>query len=319
MKLQAITEEEVTTLKAKTARGLFKEGFQNIVRNRMVSLISISTVFLSLTLFSIFYIVVNNVEYNIDAMQGRVELNAFLNNDVSQDRIKEIKDRILKNDNVKSVEFTSSTEGLKEYKDTLKKDGDEEMIKILEESSSEEQNPIPSSFSIKTKDSSKNQQVKQELTKYKEIYKVNDGNLVTNFLNKISRYTKISGTGIMALLSVICIILISNTIKVAVLLRRKEISIIKYIGATNNYIRLPFISEGLIIGATGAILSLITVSAVYTYANPQIMIVMKSLMDGFVLMDLKSLICSLAPITIIAGSVIGILGSLLSIRKYMNV
>ena len=319
MKLQAITEEEVTTLKAKTARGLFKEGFQNIVRNRMVSLISISTVFLSLTLFSIFYIVVNNVEYNIDAMQGRVELNAFLNNDVSQDRIKEIKDRILKNDNVKSVEFTSSTEGLKEYKDTLKKDGDEEMIKILEESSSEEQNPIPSSFSIKTKDSSKNHQVKQELTKYKEIYKVNDGNLVTNFLNKISRYTKISGTGIMALLSVICIILISNTIKVAVLLRRKEISIIKYIGATNNYIRLPFISEGLIIGATGAILSLITVSAVYTYANPQIMIVMKSLMDGFVLMDLKSLICSLAPITIIAGSVIGILGSLLSIRKYMNV
>ena len=319
MKLQAITEEEVTTLKAKTARGLFKEGFQNIVRNRMVSLISISTVFLSLTLFSIFYIVVNNVEYNIDAMQGRVELNAFINNDVSQDRIKEIKDRILKNDNVKSVEFTSSTEGLKEYKDTLKKDGDEEMIKILEESSSEEQNPIPSSFSIKTKDSSKNQQVKQELTKYKEIYKVNDGNLVTNFLNKISRYTKISGTGIMALLSVICIILISNTIKVAVLLRRKEISIIKYIGATNNYIRLPFISEGLIIGATGAILSLITVSAVYTYANPQIMIVMKSLMDGFVLMDLKSLICSLAPITIIAGSVIGILGSLLSIRKYMNV
>ena len=319
MKLQAITEEEVTTLKAKTARGLFKEGFQNIVRNRMVSLISISTVFLSLTLFSIFYIVVNNVEYNIDAMQGRVELNAFLNNDVSQDRIKEIKDRILKNHNVKSVEFTSSTEGLKEYKDTLKKDGDEEMIKILEESSSEEQNPIPSCFSIKTKDSSKNQQVKQELTKYKEIYKVNDGNLVTNFLNKISRYTKISGTGIMALLSVICIILISNTIKVAVLLRRKEISIIKYIGATNNYIRLPFISEGLIIGATGAILSLITVSAVYTYANPQIMIVMKSLMDGFVLMDLKSLICSLAPITIIAGSVIGILGSLLSIRKYMNV
>ncbi|MDD6770257.1 MAG: permease-like cell division protein FtsX [Inconstantimicrobium porci] len=306
-------------MKAKTARGLFKEGFQNIVRNRMVSLISISTVFLSLTLFSIFYIVVNNVEYNIDAMQGRVELNAFLNNDVSQDRIKEIKDRILKNDNVKSVEFTSSTEGLKEYKDTLKKDGDEEMIKILEESSSEEQNPIPSCFSIKTKDSSKNQQVKQELTKYKEIYKVNDGNLVTNFLNKISRYTKISGTGIMALLSVICIILISNTIKVAVLLRRKEISIIKYIGATNNYIRLPFISEGLIIGATGAILSLITVSAVYTYANPQIMIVMKSLMDGFVLMDLKSLICSLAPITIIAGSVIGILGSLLSIRKYMNV
>ena len=91
-------------MKAKTARGLFKEGFQNIVRNRMVSLISISTVFLSLTLFSIFYIVVNNVEYNIDAMQGRVELNAFLNNDVSQDRIKEIKDRILKNDNVKSVE-----------------------------------------------------------------------------------------------------------------------------------------------------------------------------------------------------------------------
>lgn len=306
-------------MKAKTARGLFKEGFQNIVRNRMVSIISISTVFLSLTLFSIFYMVVNNVEYNIDAMQGRVELNAFLNNDVSEDRIKEIKDGISKIDNVKSVEFTSSTEGLKEYKDTLKKDGDEEMMKILEESSSEEQNPIPSSFSIKTKDSAKNQQVKQQLAKYKEIYKVNDGNLVTNFLNKISRYTKISGSGIMALLSVICIILISNTIKVAVLLRRKEISIIKYIGATNNYIRLPFISEGLIIGATGAILSLITVSAVYTYANAQIMTVMNSLMDGFVLMNLKSLIFNLAPITIIAGSVIGILGSLLSIRKYMNV
>lgn len=306
-------------MKVKTAKGLFKEGLQNMIRNRAVSVISISTVFLSLTIFSIFFIVIKNIEYNIDAMKGRVELTAFFENNVKEDRIKEIKDKVLKNSNVQSVEFTSSKEGLEQYKEDLEAEGDKEMMKILEESSSESQNPIPSSLTVKTKDSSKNSDVKKILISYDEIYKVNDGNLVTDFLDKISKFVKAAGITLLVILSVICVILISNTIKVAVLLRRKEIGIIKYIGATNNYIRLPFLSEGFIIGIIGAILSICTVSAIYVYAEPKILSSLNVLMDNFVLMNIKLLIPSISLITLLAGSIIGVIGSLVSIRKYMNV
>lgn len=306
-------------MKVKTARNLVIEGAQNLVRNRVVSLVSISTIFLSLTLFSIFYIGVMTIEDNIKNLQGKVEISAFLDNNVDEVRIEDIQKDILSMEGVKSIEYISSEQGYEDYSRSLKEDGDEEMMRILEESTSEELNPIPSSINITTTDSSKNSAIKKELENFEEIYKISDGNLITDFLNKVSRYAKISGTILMAILSVICVFLIANTIKVAVLMRKKEISIIKYIGATNNYIRLPFISEGFFIGFIGAALSLIIIGISYRYCEPYIISSLNELMDGGTVIPLSMIIGKLIPATMAFGCGIGIVGSLVSMRKYLNV
>lgn len=306
-------------MKVKTARNLVIEGAQNLVRNRVVSLVSISTIFLSLTLFSIFYIGVMTIEDNIKNLQGKVEISAFLDNNVDEVRIEDIQKDILSMEGVKEIEYISSEQGYEDYSRSLKEDGDEEMMRILEESTSEELNPIPSSINITTTDSSKNSAIKKELENVEEIYKISDGNLITDFLNKVSRYAKISGTILMAILSVICVFLIANTIKVAVLMRKKEISIIKYIGATNNYIRLPFISEGFFIGFIGAALSLIIIGISYRYCEPYIMASLNELMDGGTVIPLSMIIGKLIPATMAFGCGIGIVGSLVSMRKYLNV
>lgn len=306
-------------MKVKTARNLVIEGAQNLVRNRVVSLVSISTIFLSLTLFSIFYIGVMTIEDNIKNLQGKVEISAFLDNNIDEVRIEDIQKDILSMEGVKEIEYISSEQGYEDYSRSLKEDGDEEMMRILEESTSEELNPIPSSINITTTDSSKNSAIKKELENVEEIYKISDGNLITDFLNKVSRYAKISGTILMAILSVICVFLIANTIKVAVLMRKKEISIIKYIGATNNYIRLPFISEGFFIGFIGAALSLIIIGISYRYCEPYIMASLNELMDGGTVIPLSMIIGKLIPATMAFGCGIGIVGSLVSMRKYLNV
>lgn len=314
-----IMQKEAILLKVKTAQNLVKEGFQNLVRNRVVSLISISTILLSLVLFSVFYISVITVEDNINNLQGKVEISAFIDNTVDNDRILEIQEEIAAIDGVKSLEHISSEQGYDDYLDSLKKDGDKEMMRILEESTSEEMNPIPVSINISTVDSSKNIEIKKSLESIPEIYKVNDGNLITDFLNKISMYSKIAGTVIMTILSVICVFLIANTIKVAVLMRKKEINIIKYIGATNNYIRLPFIAEGFFIGLIGSVLSLAVVSIMYKTSNVHIINALNSLMDGATVPSLGRIILSLTPITIAFGCGIGVIGSIVSMRKYLKV
>lgn len=306
-------------LKAKTVRGLFKEGFENIFKNRLVSVVAITTVFVSLIIFGVFYLGVNVINENINNMQGQVEIVAFLEDNLEESKIDEIKGKIEAIENVNSVKYISSEEGLDEYKESFINDGDEEMAKILEESATDEKNPIPASFSITTIDSAKNTTVKEAVSSFQEIYRVNDGNVVTTFLNRINRYAKIIGTGLMIALTVVSMILISNSIKIAVFIRKKEISIIKYIGATNNYIRLPFIIEGFLIGTIGALLSGVVLTVTYNIAKPSIIASGSELMNGFTMPAIGSILVVLIPIMIAIGAGIGVIGSLMSIRKYLKV
>lgn len=306
-------------LKAKTARGLFKEGFENIFKNRLVSIVAITTVFISLTIFGVFYLGINIINENINNMQDQVEIIAFLENDLEESEIDDMKGKIEAIENVNSVKYISSEEGLYDYKESFINDGDEEMAKILEESATEETNPIPASFSIATIDPTKNATVKDAVSSFQEIYRVNDGNVVTTFLNRINRYAKIIGTGLMVALTVVSMILISNSIKIAVFIRKKEISIIKYIGATNNYIRLPFIIEGLLIGTIGALLSGVVLTVTYNLAKPSIITAGSELMNGFTMPAIGSMLVVLIPIMIAIGAGIGVVGSLVSIRKYLRV
>lgn len=306
-------------MKANTVKHLVVEGFKNILSNRLVSLAAIVTVFISLSILGIFYSMINIVNVNVEALQQKVELVAFLNEDVSEERAMEIGEEIKNISTVNKVDFVSSEKGLESYKEGFEKEEDKEMQRILNDIENEGSNPIPASLSVQTKDPKANGAIKKELAKYNEIYRVSDGNLVAELLNSINSAVKAGGFVLMIVLSIASILLISSAIKVAVFVRRREIGIIKYIGATDNYVRLPFIIEGISIGVIGAILSTLTLSISYFALRTSLLRTMESLMSGFILPSLPILLQTLIPIMLVISLGIGVIGSFVSLKKYLHV
>lgn len=306
-------------MKLKTAKSLFKEGVENIFKNSFLSVVAISTVVISLTIFGMFYLTLQVINENVHNMKESVNIIAFLENDTEEARISELEKEIENIENVKSVRYISKDEGLENYKENLIDEGDEEMIKIIEESVADEENPIPASFSISTESSEANSEIKDNLSSFDEVYKVNDGSIITDFLGVINKYIKNIAVVLMGILLFMTVILISNSIKVAVCFRRKEISIIKYIGATNNYIRLPFVIEGFLIGTVGTLISTIVLIGLYDVITPIIMSTGSELINGFTMPQIAPIMIILIPVMFIIGAGVGIIGSLVSIKKHLKV
>ena len=198
-------------------------------------------------------------------------------------------------------------------------DNDEEMKRIVEVVSDNKENPIPGSFSIKVKGSEFIKKVSNEVSKYDEIYKIDNGNLITKFLTKTSSVVKVIGIGVMSFLLVAAVFLIANSIKISVFVRKQEISIIKYIGATNSYVRLPFIIEGVIMGIIGAVISVIVISIGYLLLEDNIINYIGIVNYNNIIPSISNLILKLMSIEVVIASVIGVIGSCISIRKYLNV
>ena len=304
-------------MKLRTVRQLCVDGVINIFRNRLVSFVSFVTILISLTIFSSFFVIINVSKANIDNLQDEVEVVAFIENETDENRIKKIKKEVEELSIVENVNYVSAEEGIEKYKESFEEEGDSEMERIINQVVENGRNPVPASLEIKLVDNSKNKELKEELSKYEEIYKVNDSNIITSVLSSINKTVKIAGGIAIAVLGCASVLLIMNTIKISLYTRKKEIGIMKYIGATNNFIRFPFIIEGSIIGLVGAVLSIGIVSGVYSLivSNSSSNLIMSSL----VYPDTLSLIFMIAPFTFLIAIVMGVAGSWLSIKKYLKV
>ena len=302
-------------MKLKTIRRLVKEGAKNIITHRLMAFASIVTVMISLIIFGAFYITINLTDKLVENMKDSVEIMAFINDDVSEDDIDSIKNSISKIAEVENVIYISPEEGLDNYKASLDNDNDEEMKRIVEVVSDNKENPIPGSFSIKVKGSEFIKKVSNEVSKYDEIYKIDNGNLIT----KTSSVVKVIGIGVMSFLLVAAVFLIANSIKISVFVRKQEISIIKYIGATNSYVRLPFIIEGVIMGIIGAVISVIVISIGYLLLEDNIINYIGIVNYNNIIPSISNLILKLMSLEVVIASVIGVIGSCISIRKYLNV
>ena len=304
-------------MKLRTVRQLCADGVINIFRNRLVSFVTFVTILISLTIFSSFFVIINVSKANIDNLQDKVEVVAFIENDTKENEVKKMQKEIEELSIVENVNYVSAEEGIEKYKESFEEEGDSEMERIINQVVKNGRNPVPASFEIKLVDNSKNKELKEELSKYDEIYKVNDSNIITSVLSNINKTVKIAGGIAIAVLGCASVLLIMNTIKISLYTRKKEIGIMKYIGATNNFIRFPFIVEGSIIGLIGAVLSIGIVSGVYSLivSNASSNLIMGSL----VYPDTLSLIFMIAPFTFLIAIVMGVAGSWLSIKKYLKV
>ncbi len=285
---------------------------KNVIRNGLMSIASLFTTTCCLLIIGLFAIITINVDSITEQIKDQCEVQLYINEDASDERISQIGDEILALPNVKEISLYTK-EQMFEYAMNDVFEGREDLVG----SYTQEDNPFSDSYRITLSDISLAKQTVSELEQIADVSHVENNQDVTNMVLSVSDSIQKLSIIIMIILLIASIVIISNTVRLTVFNRRKEINIMKYIGATDRFIRTPFIFEGIMIGFLGAVISFGLISWGYiTLYDTYINSALKGVFDMVVYSDL---ILILGGLFIVCGCLIGIVGSSISMRKYLNV
>ena len=285
-----------------------KEGFSNLARNRLMTIASITSVMAAMLILGLVVVIILNVNSLTYQVESQLELKAFLKDNISKEQVTQIGNDIKSIEGVTSVVFESKEEALRKFKQQL---GDKSYLA----EGLENDNPLPQSYIIKVKDANLMKDISTKIKQINGVEKVSYGQDVVDKLLGIIKIIRIVGLSIILILLIISIVIISNTIKLGVFARRREINIMKYIGATDWFIRWPFLIEGVILGLIGALLSVIILVLAYGY----VLDVMNNKLIMFQLLPLEKIVGGILLYFSMIGAIIGALGSGLSIKRFLNV
>ena len=284
---------------------------KNVIRNGLMSVASLFTISCCLLILGLFTIITLNVNSFTTQIKDQCEVQLFINLGTDDARVSQIADEILTYPNVKEVVFYSREE-LYEYAMNDVFDGKTELIGDY----TEEDNPFSDSYKITLQDISKTAETVSELEKISDVSHIENKQDLTNIVISASNAVKNLSVIVMLILFMISIVIISNTVRLTVFNRRKEINIMKYIGATDRFIRIPFIIEGIMIGFIGAILSFGLISWGYIVVYSKFSQSSFDVVELIPYMNMAPLLCV---VFIVFGCMIGIIGSSISMRKYLKV
>lgn len=295
-------------MRINTWKYYIKETIKSIYRNRLMSLASITTVAATIFILGLFMALAINVNRFATNVEDMIEIKAFLKDDVTTLQQQKLEKNIKEIPGVVSVEYESKEKALEKFKEQLGENKD--IAKGLEES-----NPLPASFIIKVDKPESVELVSPKIAQMEGILKVKDGKRTVQTIIKLVRIVRYSSTVLMAILGTISIFLISNTIKLTVFARKREISIMKYIGATDWFIKWPFILEGILLGLIGGLIAAFIIENGYTYAAK---LVQQNIVV-FTLVPPKEVVKQFWWQFSLLGTLIGGFGSFISIRKFLVV
>ncbi|MGN1299004.1 MAG: permease-like cell division protein FtsX [Candidatus Scatovivens sp.] len=293
---------------------LIVEGFKNVFKNKKSSMASLLTMLCAMFLFGAFFAMGENINHVVEQVEKSQGIEVFIRQDATEEEIEEIGEKINKLDGINTVKFKNKQQALEQMKEQLK-DEDGKLFKAYEG----ENNIFPTSYVITLTDLSLSQSIQEVIKKWDNIDEVASSDQTIDTLIKISNGIRIAIGVIFALLLLIAITIISNTIKLTVHARRKEISIMKYVGATNNFIRGPFIVEGILIGIFAALITIIVLSGLYNLiiTNIESSNILQKM--GVNLLQFSDIINSIIIVFLCLGIGIGIIGSSISMKKYLEV
>ena len=291
---------------------LIGEGISNIFKNKKQAATSFGTMCVIMIFFGICFILVGNFNNFVKQVETKQGIQAYITNDSTDEEIKDLGEKINALDGVNTIEFVSKKEALQHMKDKL---GDKSYLL----DGYDENNVFPSSYIVTLTDLSKSTEVQKEIKEMENIKKVTSSDETIEALIKIAKGVKIGSYVIIIALVGVSIFIISNTIKLTVYARRKEISIMKYVGATNSFIRWPFIVEGVIIGLISGAISLAIIAGIYILIGQNAGFVGFLSKLGLKLLDFSDMFNLILIIYLVLGVGIGVLGSSLSMRKYLKV
>lgn len=305
-------------MKLRTILRHLREGAKNIIRNGWMSFASMSSIFISLFILGVFLLLALNVNSMSAQIESQVQIRVFLQLNVDKAKMTELQNKIGNLTEVSKVTFVSKAEGL----ELLRKNLGEENKELLDGYENEE-NPLPDSFTVEVYDPRLIAQAASQIEAINKadetlpIAKVKYGQGTVETLFKITNALRIIGIIVVIGLGVTAMFLISNTIKMTIIARRREIGIMKLVGATNSFIRWPFFIEGALIGIISSVITTIVVLIGYSELVQFSQMELSLMMIKLVTVKESGLLT--ATLIIGLGTLIGIWGSTISIRKYLKV
>lgn len=292
-----------------------RQGFKNIRRNRMFSLASVGTITACLFLFGIFYFLLSNFQFMIKSAETSVGITVFFDEGISEEQIGAIGEKISSRGEVSRIQFVSAEEAWEKFKADYF-DGEEALIESFADD-----NPLANSasYEIYLNDVSKQSTLVAHIEKMEGVRQVNSSDTTAKSLSSINILVGYVSATIIFILLAVAIFLISTTVTMGISVRREEIAIMKLVGATDYFIRAPFIVEGIVIGLIGALIPLCVLYFIYNKVIIYIQDKFNLLAGLLKFLDVNTVFSALIPISLTIGIGIGFFGSYLTVRRHLRV
>lgn len=291
---------------------LIGEGLKSVFKNKKASIASLGTMCATMFVFGVFFAVGENINTFVKNLEGDQAIRVNIEKNATEEQITTLGEEIKKIEGVNEIEFRSEDDALQIMKEKF---GDNAYIL----DSYEDKNIFSSAYIVRLTDLNLNLQVQDEITKLENVKSITNENKTITTLISVANGIRIVTVTLLALLIIISVFIISNTIKLTVHARRKEISIMKYVGATNGFIRFPFMVEGIVIGIIAGAITILLIGLAYNgimsaFAGSETLKLIGVNIVSFA--DMFNLIVT---VYLILGIGIGVIGSSISMRKYLEV
>ncbi|MDT8903939.1 permease-like cell division protein FtsX [Anaeroselena agilis] len=295
-------------MKVRTFEYFIREAFSSLRHNGLMSIASVSTVALSLLILGMFLIMVLNLNHMASTLESQVQISVYLKDNLTDLETREVGTRITKVPGVVQVTFVNKDQALARFKQRL---GEQQgILAVLGDT-----NPLPNAFEVKVDKPGMVKPVAEAVAKFKGVENARFGQEIIEQLFTLTKMIRLIGLALILFLALAALFIISNTIRITVFARRKEIGIMKYVGATDSFIRWPFLIEGMILGFCGAGIAVFLLIEAYTVLTGQIYqkLVFLPLIPKYPFLTYVSVFI------LAAGTVIGALGSTISLKRFMKV
>jgi cell division transport system permease protein len=305
-----MSKEVITVMKIRTFGRHTRESLKSIARNGWMTFASVSAVTVTLILVGVFFVIMMNLNRVAQTIEDDVQIRVHIDVAANKQDQQTLKSEIEKIPEVKSVKFSPKEQELKDLVKSLGEEG--KSFKLFEQD-----NPLNDVFIVKTKNPTDTMKVSKIIEKENYVAKVKYGQGKVEKLFKFIKASRDVGVVLILGLFFTAIFLISNTIKITIIARRREIKIMRLVGATNSFIRWPFFLEGLWLGILGSILPITLISIAYyrafDYIGPR-------LEGTFIkLLPFDPFVYQVSGILVLMGALIGVWGSVMSVRKFLRV
>lgn len=289
-----------------------KQGVINIFRNKLFSLASIATISACLFLFGLFYAVILNFQNVVRTAEEDVSVTVFFKDGTTQEEMEQIGAQIRARDEVSEAKFISADEAWAEW---APENIGEDYNEIYTE------NPLEGmdNYEIYMNDVSKQESLVGWLESIPQVDNVRHSEIAATTLTGVNALVAYTSVGIIAILLAVSVFLINNTVMIGISVRKSEIEIMKYIGATDFFVRSPFVIEGILIGLIGSLLPLGLIYVLYKKVIDYVMIEFPSLTGLMQFLPVSEIYRTLLPVCLGLGAGIGFLGSFITVRKHLRV
>lgn len=293
---------------------LFGQGIKNIWTNRIMSFASFCILMVSLLLIGMTVLFVANINSFVGSVENKNEVIIFLNDDITEDNIEQMGVKLRNMDNISEVVFYSKDEAFDEIKAGM--ENSEELFKYVGEES-----PLPDSYRVKVRDIEKMSATLMSINKLEGIYKIKAPNDFVNILTELKSFISLLSMVVLGALIIVCLVIISNAARASVEMRKREIAIMRLVGATQAFIKIPFFVEGMVLGIlAGAAAAGITLFA-YSKLNVTLMqdTTLWTAMGISGLIPFKTIMWKVIIGYIAVGTAVSAVGTVMSTSKYVKI